>query len=136
MPRRAFPTRINQLLWAAGIFLLTFALSLATFTALVVALPARYFVEDRDLWVDRHPLVRWLGIIGKNLLGVILIVVGILLSLPGIPGQGLLTVAVGVVLLDIPGKHRLVRAVVRRPGVARRLNRLRAWFGRPPLVVE
>jgi hypothetical protein len=124
------------LILAAGIFLATFAISLAVFAALVVALPERYFAEQRDLWVDRHPVVRWLGIIGKNLLGLVIIAVGVLLSIPGVPGQGLLTIAVGLMLLDIPGKHRLVRAVVHRPGVLRRLNRLRSWFGRPPLVVD
>ena len=125
------------MLWAAAIFLLTFAFSLAAFGVLIVVLPERYFVEERSQFLAaKPPLVRWLGIIGKNLLGLVLIVVGVVLSLPGIPGQGLLTVAVGVMLLDIPGKHRLVRAVVRRRGVIKNLNRLRAWFGRPPLIVE
>ena len=69
-------------------------------------------------------------------LGLLLIVVGVILSIPGVPGQGLLTIVVGVMLLDIPGKHRLVRAVVRRKGVLKNLNRLRASFGRPPLVID
>ena len=125
------------MLWAAGIFLLTFTFSLAAFGALVVLLPERYFVEERSQFLaDKPPLVRWLGIIGKNLLGLLLIVVGVILSIPGVPGQGLLTIVVGVMLLDIPGKHRLVRAVVRRKGVLKNLNRLRASFGRPPLVID
>jgi hypothetical protein len=124
------------LLWAAGIFLLTFTISLAVCGALIVALPPRYFVDDYKLWSGRHPLVRLLGIVGKNLAGVLLIGLGVLLSVPGIPGQGILTIAIGVVLLDIPGKHRLVRAVVRRKGVLRSINRFRAWFGRSPLVVD
>ena len=124
------------MIWAAGIFLLTFTISLAIFGGLVVALPADYFVEQRPrFWADRHPVLRWLAIIGKNLLGVALIVVGLLLSLPGIPGQGLLTIIVGVMLLDVPGKQRLVRLVAKRRGVLRNINRLRSWFGRPPLVV-
>ena len=123
------------MLWAA-IFLLTFTISLVICGALIVALPPRYFIEDHKLWSGRPPLVRLLGIIGKNLLGVLLIVVGVLLSVPGIPGQGILTIAIGVVLLDIPGKQRLVRAVVRRKGVLRSINRFRAWFGRKPLVVD
>jgi hypothetical protein len=124
------------LLWAAGIFLLTFTLSLAIFGVILLFLPKRYFVDDRKLWSGRHPLVRLLGLVGKNLLGVLLIVLGLLLSVPGIPGQGLLTVAVGAMLLDIPGKHRLVRSIVKRKGVLRKFNRFRAWFGRPPLVVD
>jgi hypothetical protein len=125
------------LLWAAGIFLLTFALSLAIFGAIVVALPANYFVEQRShFWADKHPLIRSLGIISKNLLGMALIALGVVLSVPGIPGQGLLTILIGAMLLDIPGKHRLVRRFIHRPGVLRKLNRLRASFGRPPLEVD
>ena len=125
------------MLFAAGIFLLTFTLSLAIFAVLIVALPADYFSPDRrGLLANQPPLVRSLGIIGKNLLGLVLIIVGVILSIPGIPGQGLLTIAVGVVLLDIPGKQRLVRAIVRRRGVLRNLNRFRSWFGRPPLTVK
>jgi hypothetical protein len=124
------------LLFAAGIFLLTFMISLAVCGALIIALPPRYFVDDHKLWSGRHPLIRSFGIIGKNLLGVLLIVVGALLSVPGMPGQGILTIAIGVVLLDIPGKHRLVRSIVKRRGVLRSINRFRAWFGRPALVVD
>jgi hypothetical protein len=124
-------------LFAAGIFLLTFTLSLAIFGVLIVLLPADYFSPNRrGLLTNQPPLIRWLGIIGKNLVGLLLIIIGVILSLPGVPGQGLLTIAVGVVLLDIPGKQRLVRMVIRRQGVLRNLNRFRSWFGRPPLVVE
>jgi hypothetical protein len=123
------------LLWATGVFLLVFVLSLATFVALVVALPVRYFMEEHGLWAGSHPLLRLLGLIGKNLLGLVLIALGVVLSLPGIPGQGLLTILIGLVLLDIPGRHRLVKSCVQRPGVLRTLNRLRASFGRPPLII-
>jgi hypothetical protein len=72
----------------------------------------------------------------KNLLGVLVIALGVVLSLPGIPGQGILTILIGVLLLDIPGKRRLVRWLLRRPRLLKPLNRLRRWFGREPLVIE
>jgi hypothetical protein len=124
------------LLWIAGIYVLTFVLSLAIFAGIVVVLPVRYFVADYKLWAGKPPLVRLLGLVSKNLLGLALIALGVLLSLPGIPGQGLLTIAVGLMLLDIPGKHRVVRSIMKRKGVLRNLNRFRAWFGRPPLIVD
>lgn len=125
------------MLWAAGIFLLTFVVSVALFVGIIAVLPPDYFIETRRrFWAERHPVLRWLGIIGKNVLGVLLVLLGLVLSIPGIPGQGLLTIVIGAMLLDVPGKHHLVVSVVRRPGVLRNLNRLRAWFGRPPLVVE
>ena len=117
------------------IFLLTLAVSSALFVVLVLLLPRRYFAAQRWRTFDERPAwVRWLVVVGKNLLGVLIIVLGIALSLPGIPGQGLLTVLIGALLLDIPGKHRLLRWIGARPGVIRSLNRLMAVFGRPPLV--
>src|SRR5262245_49459759 len=76
-----------------ALFLVMFFLSLAAVTIILVKLPANYFANHHSLpFAERHPVIRWLGLILKNLLGVVLIVVGILLSLPGIPGQGLLTI--------------------------------------------
>src|SRR5205814_3637307 len=105
--------------------------------ALIVALPARYFVEQPNwLLQSQPPLVRWTGIIGKNLLGLVLIILGALLSIPGIPGQGLVTIVVGLALLDIPGRRQLVRRIMLSRGVLPGVNRLRSFFGRPPLVVD
>ena len=119
-----------------GLYLLAFTVSLGLFAAIVVLLPERYFIDHSHwFWDHQQPVIRWLGIIGKNLLGLAIIALGILLSLPGIPGQGLLTILIGALLLDIPGKRRLMHAVARRPRLLKPLNRLRSWFGRPPLVV-
>jgi hypothetical protein len=124
-------------LWAVGLYLLVFIASLAAFVVLIILLPARYFVEEPNwLLANQRPWLRWLAIIGKNLLGVAIILLGIGLSLPGIPGQGILTILIGAMLLDIPGKRRLARSLVRRPSVLRPINRLRSWFGRPPLVLD
>jgi hypothetical protein len=124
------------MLWSIAIFLLVFIASLASITGLVLVLPPRYFVDEHPFWHGRPPLVRWLGIIGKNALGLAIVVLGIVLSIPGIPGQGLLTILVGLVLLDIPGKRRLVQALARRPWIQRSINGLRSRFGREPMVFE
>jgi len=123
------------MLWLLGIYLLISGVSVAAFAGLIVALPPAYFCEHRELWIDHHPVVRWIGIVAKNVLGLAIIALGMLLSLPGVPGQGLLTIAIGVVLIDFPGKHRWIVAVIRRPAVLTRINRLRQMFRRPPLVV-
>jgi hypothetical protein len=57
------------------------------------------------------------------------------LSLPGIPGQGVLTILAGVTLIEFPGRHRFVRAIIGRPAVLAAVNRVRSCFGRPPLTV-
>jgi hypothetical protein len=72
----------------------------------------------------------------KNLLGLGLVALGLLLSLPGIPGQGLLTGLIGIMLLDFPGKRRLERKLVGMPRVLAAINRLRHRYGKVPLVLD
>ena len=119
------------------IFLITFFFSLAIVSFILVKLPSTYFQEShaRDFWVDRHPSIRWAGLIGKNALGIVLVLLGILMSIPGVPGQGILTILLGVMLVDFPGKRQLEYKLVRRPRVLETINRLRLRFGKPPLVL-
>ena len=125
------------MLFAAAIFALLFTISLLAICLVAVLLPTAYLTNERSpFWPDKPPLVRWLGIIAKNLLGLLLIAIGAVLAIPGIPGQGLLTILIGLLLLDIPGKHRLVQNLLRRPRLLKAINRLRAWFSRPPLIVD
>lgn len=122
--------------------LVAFVVSTLVTTGIVawflVAIRPDYFVAGtRGLSRRITPaLARGLYLAGKNLLGGLLVVVGLLLSLPGVPGQGLLTIFVGILLLDIPGKRRIELAIVRRPSVLRNINRLRRRFGRAPLEVD
>ncbi len=67
----------------------------------------------------------------KNLLGGVLVVLGLVMLLT--PGQGLLTLLIGLMLMNFPGKYRLERWLVTRPGVLRALNWLRARQGHQPL---
>ena len=79
--------------------------------------------------VRRHVLAA----IGKNVAGGLLILLGLVMALPGIPGQGVLTMIVGLTMIDFPGKQELERRLIGRPHVLRAINRLRARFGRAPL---
>jgi len=120
------------------LFLVSFTISLAIVSFIMVRIPPDYFHKDRprDLWFDRHPAVRFLGVFAKNVLGLVLVVLGILLSLPGVPGQGFLTILLGIMLLDFPGKRTLEYKLVSRPQVLKTINKLRHRFGKPSLVLE
>jgi hypothetical protein len=135
----AFLTSLSyaeRVLLAVGAFAVTCIASLAAVVVVVVQLPATYFCTDHvSPFAAQHPVVRWVGVIVKNLLGLVLIAVGLLLSLPGIPGQGLLTILIGMLLVDFPGKRRLERRLVSRPSLLAAINALRARFGKPALVL-
>jgi len=120
------------------IFMATFAVSLAIVSFIMVKIPADYFRKDtpRELWSDKPPLVRFLGIFAKNLLGLLLVALGIVLSIPGVPGQGILTILMGIMLLDFPGKRDLEHRLVSQPRVLKAINKLRHRFGKDSLVLD
>jgi UPF0716 family protein affecting phage T7 exclusion len=102
---------------------------------LVRIAPDHFISEERGL--SRRmgsPIVRGAYLFGKNLLGLLLVCAGVLMSLPGVPGQGLLTAFVGLLLLDVPGKRGIELAIVRRATILRAINRIRARFDKPPLL--
>ena len=108
--------------------------------AVVVRLPADHFLHRPDPssytgW-RRHRALRIAFLVGKNLLGYLVLPLGIIMSLPLVPGPGLVFVLLGLSLLDFPGKRALERALIRRPTVTRVLTKMRARFGKPPFEVE
>jgi hypothetical protein len=127
----------RSVLLGALLFVVTFAISLAVVSFILVKIPPDYFQEDRphEFWSGRHPAIRLLGIIGKNLLGVLLVALGILMSIPGVPGQGILTILLGIMLLDFPGRQNLERRIVSQSRVLKNVNKLRHRFGKPELVL-
>jgi hypothetical protein len=122
--------------WGAGVSAASFVIALVTVRVFVVRIPPDYFVVDRREAApaaDRHAIRRALPRLGKNLLGCTLIAAG--LAMLVLPGQGVLTILVGVMLLDFPGKLRLGRWMVARRPVHQSINWLRRRAGRAPLVL-
>ena len=121
-----------------GIFIVTFSANLALVSFILVKIPADYFRESpKSKFLEKQSsVVRVLAIVGKNIAGVILVVLGVVLSLPGVPGQGVLTILLGVMLLDFPGRRRFERWIVSSPKVLGAVNKLRQRFDKPPLVLD
>lgn len=120
-----------------------FSISLVTLIVAAIAVPvvisrmsADYFMPDRDLGkalVRQHPILRWSGLILKNLFGFILFIAGIAMLFT--PGQGLLTMFIGLMLMDFPGKRRLELWMVRRPAIHKSFDWIRSKAGRKPLLL-
>src|SRR5215216_7587074 len=92
----------RKVLIGAAIFLASFFANLAIVSLILVKLPADHFSKNRKtkFWSGPRPWLHALKVIGKNIGGLLLVALGVVLSLPGIPGQGLLTILLGVMLLD------------------------------------
>ena len=114
----------------AGVSLVTLVLSTGLAGWLLIRIPADYFKGEKRHALKSRPL--WTKIL-KNAGGVLLVLLGLVLSVPGVPGQGLLMVLCGLMLLDVPGKYKLERKILSLRPIRAGANRIRAWRGRPPL---
>lgn len=123
--------------WLGALSLFTFVASLVALPLLVARIPEDYFLHRQRIpasWKDDRPLLRLVLLLLKNLLGVILLIGGLIMLFT--PGQGLLTMAIGLMLLDYPGKYQLEQRIVRVPAVLKGLNWLRAKRHKPPLCID
>jgi len=129
---------LGRVLIGVGLFLGSLLLSFLAIGVVMVKIPKNYFSSHykRDFLPDSPFLVRWGAVIAKNLFGVFLVLLGIVLSLPGVPGQGILTILLGLIMIDIPGKRPLEARIIQRPAVLSAINRLRAKYEREPLDVD
>jgi hypothetical protein len=124
------------LLWASSLSLLAVIATIVGVPWVVGRLPGDYFVrQERVTWRESSAEPVFAMILGtlKNLLGLLLIVLGLIMLVT--PGQGILTVLIGLLLMNFPGKFRLERWLVMRPGVWRALNWLRHRQGQMPFDV-
>jgi hypothetical protein len=124
--------------WGVALSVLLFVGSLVLVTAVVVSWSADHFrsAGRGPFMGQRHPIVRAVALLAKNLTGVVLIALGIVMALPGVPGQGLLTALIGITMVDFPGKRPLERRLIGRPAILKAVNRLRTRFHKPVLELD
>ena len=100
-------------------------LTLVIARAVLSALPADYFTADAASPArGRLRAVRTAAGLAVMLLGLIFLVT---------PGQGTVMILVGLMMTDLPGKHRLERRLAGSERVMAALNWLRTKSGQPPL---
>jgi hypothetical protein len=121
-----------------GLFVLSLGVSFISIAVVMINVPPTYFASrhEREFLPGRSWWLRWSAVILKNILGLFLVGLCILLSLPGVPGQGILTILLGLIMLDIPGKRPLEARIIRRPAVLSAINKLREKYNRPPLIMD
>jgi hypothetical protein len=103
----------------------------------IVRLPADYFRRNkprRPPFADYPPPVRMVLIVGKNLLGLALVGVGLVFLL--MPGQGVLVILIGVLLVDFPRKKHLERWLISRGPILKVANWVRGKWNKEPLRVD
>ena len=102
---------------------------------ILVRLPADYFDTrtPRHWMKDHHPVLRLSGLIVKNIVGIVFLLAGFAMLF--LPGQGVLTMLIGISLMDFPKKRQLEAKMVGQPTVLGVINSMRQKFGKPPLTL-
>jgi hypothetical protein len=119
----------------AGLSVVVFFASLITLPILLSRLPEDYFTDPgrhQSRFKHLHPAL-YLGTrVVKNLIGWMLVLAG--LAMLVLPGQGILTILMGLVLSDFPGKFTLERRLACNRRILDGINWLRQRSGHPPLL--
>jgi hypothetical protein len=122
--------------WMGALSVVGFVGTLIALPILVARIPVDYFRRDRrhdSHHATRSAVPRVLGVLLKNLLGIVLILAGMAMLV--LPGQGILTILIGLMLMSFPGKRTLERRLVQQPSVLRAINWMRAKAHQPALEV-
>ena len=121
-------------IWGTVASVVMFIGTLVLIPILISRMGEDYFMPDRpQTFADLHPVLRIVGLVLKNLLGLIFVAMGIVMIF--VPGQGLLTILLGLAMLNFPGKRAAELALVRYPPVRKSINWIRKKNDRPPLRI-
>jgi putative transmembrane protein PGPGW len=125
----------DTLIWLTVLSMVFFVGTLIAIPFILVRLPADYFdVRVPRPWMkDHHPVLRLVGHIVKNAVGGIFLFAGFLMLF--LPGQGVLTMLIGISMLDFPGKRKVEAKLIGQPTVLSMVNSMRQKFNKPPLLL-
>jgi len=125
----------NVLIWFAVSSVVMFVGTLIAIPIILMRLPADYFdVRTPRPWMENHhPILRVIGHVVKNVVGAIFLFAGFLMLF--LPGQGVLTMLIGLSLIEFPGKRRVEARIVGQSTVLSTINAMRAKFDKPPLII-
>ncbi|MDF1738807.1 MAG: hypothetical protein P1U86_06590 [Verrucomicrobiales bacterium] len=122
--------------WIGAISLATVIVSFVAVPIVIRRMPYDYFLEDSevaDQLREQHPVLRVLFLILKNLIGGILVIGGLIMFLT--PGQGVLTLLIGLLLMDFPGKRGLEIRLMKLKPVKKTVDWIRSKGEKRPLVL-
>lgn len=118
------------------ISIISFIASLAIIPFILIRLPHDYFdIRIPRHWMkDHHPILRILGLIAKNILGGVFLIAGFIMLF--LPGQGILTMLIGISFLDFPRKRLLEAKIIEQPVILNTINTMRQKCNKLPLTLS
>jgi len=127
---------VNILVGLTAASVIGFIGSLVAIPWILIRLPSDYFDlrVPRHWMKDHHPVLRIIGLVIKNILGIVFLIAGFLMLF--LPGQGVLTMLIGISFMDFPNKRKLEARIVGQPALLKAINAMRQKFNRLPLTLS
>ncbi|SMN11781.1 hypothetical protein SPBRAN_2075 [uncultured Candidatus Thioglobus sp.] len=121
-------TQYEGLLVTVGVVsAVVFVVSLALTPWLLGKIPADYFVVSNPHKSKDNFIIKML----KNAFGLLLLLAGIIMLVT--PGQGIISILLGLFLMDFPQKRQLELKLINHNPTFKTLNWVRQKFNHPPL---
>ena len=123
--------------WSLVLSGMVFVGTLLAVPWIVARLPEEYFDHQQRGSANspvNHRLLYHCFLILKNVAGVVFLIAGVAMLV--LPGQGLLTIVIGLSLINFPGKSRLERYLASKSWMLRSLNWIRRRRGKPPFRIS
>jgi hypothetical protein len=120
--------------WLAVFSGAMFVIGIVTLPWLLTRIPRDYFLTHPvplAEWKASHPICRWVVLAFRNLIGAVFVILGFIMLFT--PGQGVITLLVGVSMMTFPGKRALELRLIRMKRVLKTINWLRAKSHHAPL---
>lgn len=116
--------------WLAPISIATFFLSLLIIPLIVSNLSVNCFINISRKKRTARISVTSLGfLLFRNIGGIFLLTAGFAMLF--LPGQGILTILIGLLLLSFPGKQTMLNYLIFKPAVQHSLDWIRKKSGKP-----
>jgi len=123
--------------WIGSLSMATFVGTLIIIPILVVHIPADYFTRKKQepvsCYKNQYAIICFIGLVFKNLFGALFVLAG--MAMLFLPGQGFITILIGIMMLNFPGKFALQLRIVQQPTVLRAINWMRTKADRPAMKI-
>ena len=110
---------------------ITFCVSVVAIPLIVARLPTDYFLHNQKSDPPSSFFNRVVQL-ARNIFGCMIVFAGLLMLI--LPGQGVITIFIGVFLLDVPGIRAVKTRLLARSRVQIGIDWLRFKCGKPPMT--
>lgn len=120
----------DMLMLVAVISAIIFVVTLLLTPYLLGLIASNYFTMENPHKLEIKHIGHVIAVIVRSVIGLMLLLAGIIMLVT--PGQGVISILLGLFLMEFPGKRKLELKIINHDPTFKTLNWLRAKANKPP----